>query len=260
MPFHFLPTVVRRDAPASFSYVTQKATGARPELATMVVEEALRETNTKLRLVRIGVALHAVVDTFSHFGFSGRLHQENDVKGVWHASNGKWDFKETLFVYDVCLPKIGHVEALHYPDVSCLHWKYVNVLGAEVERENLDTCMECAERVYAILCGARSKPKKSLKEGHPADYAKMKKLFANNGALDRRCESWMAYTDAKKYDATEWRRAALVGDVNWNDMSRSRLSEHLGTLTGKKGFDASDWAFFHRAALKQRNLVLDWIN
>jgi hypothetical protein len=43
-------------------------------------------------------------------------------------------------------------------------------------------------------------------------------------------------------------------------MSRSRLSEHLGTLTGKKGFDASDWAFFHRAALKQRNLVLDWIN
>jgi hypothetical protein len=85
-------------------------------------------------------------------------------------------------------------------------------------------------------------------------------MFRQRGDLDSRCETWMNYTGAREYDKTKWRRAALSGDVDWDDMSRSTRKIHTRKLKGKANFDNSKWAYFHRAALKQRSLVLGWIN
>ncbi len=43
-------------------------------------------------------------------------------------------------------------------------------------------------------------------------------------------------------------------------MSQSKFRDHADRLTGKKGFEISKWAFLHRAAFKQRSLVLGWLN
>ncbi|NIO80757.1 MAG: hypothetical protein GTN53_09110, partial [Candidatus Aminicenantes bacterium] len=71
MPFHFLPGRIRRENPEGFSYMTTLRTD---DLARMIIKDVLDETNRKFMMIRLGVALHAVADTFSHFGFSGRLH------------------------------------------------------------------------------------------------------------------------------------------------------------------------------------------
>ena len=92
MPFHFLPATVRWRAPEAFSYRTREAgEDDADQLCGMLFDHALQEVDPTFRLVRIGVAVHAMADTFSHFGFSGRHHMENNVGKIWHARS-KWQF------------------------------------------------------------------------------------------------------------------------------------------------------------------------
>ena len=90
MPFHFLPNVMRREHRRRFSYVTRPARlDAEPRcLAQLLFEQAADEPDARLRLVRLGVALHAVADTFAHCGFSGRQGSENDVEAIETARDG----------------------------------------------------------------------------------------------------------------------------------------------------------------------------
>jgi hypothetical protein len=52
MPFlHFLPMKIRWESLKDFSYVTQRATGNDNELATMLIKDALTETNRRFKLI-----------------------------------------------------------------------------------------------------------------------------------------------------------------------------------------------------------------
>ena len=99
-----------------------------------------------------------------------------------------------------------------------------------------------------------------LAQDHPDDYKKIKSLLQQRGDLDNRIQRWKNYTNATEYNKTSWRKAALIGNVEWDDMSPSERKIHTRRLKGKAHFDISKWAYFHRAALKQRSLVLGWIN
>jgi hypothetical protein len=263
MPFHFLPKRIRRESPKDFSYITERATGADSELATMLIQDAIEEGDRKLRLIRIGVALHTVADSFSHFGFSGRLHDENDVGTIWHATEkGKWK-RQILesYIYDIFAPKVGHAEAFKFPDKPFLHWRYKNYKGKMVTRNNVHYSVQCARLIYRFLKMAKSSTTTSdLDKDHPADFKKIRSLFKIKGDLDKRCRLWKNYTNLRDYDKTKLRRAALKGDVDWDLIPRSDFAFHMKRLKGKAGFDDSKWASFHRAAFKQRFLVLGWIN
>jgi len=264
MPFHFLPTSVRWESPKDFSYVTKQATDENTDLATMLIDDAVSESNKIFRLIRLGVALHTIADTFSHFGFSGRRHRENKVGKIWLAkTGGGWQLESVgSFVGDVFLPSIGHVEALHYPDQPYLKWRYTNSEGKMRVRSNFSYSINGAKRIYHYLqfANSASAPLGSLDQDHPQDYKRIESLFSSEGDLDSRCAKWRAYTKAPEYDKMKWRRAALKGDVRWDDLSGSEREVRLRKLEGKPGFDNSKWAYFHRAALKQRGLVLGWIN
>ena len=264
IPFHFIPTTIRWLSPADFAYVTKPLSRNPHELSTMLVNEAVNETNPLLKLIRLGTALHTVADSFAHFGFSGRHHEENDVGRIWLAKKDggfKLDFLRS-YVGDLFVPKIGHVEAFEYPDQPFLKWRYTNNQGRRKTRDNLVYTLNAIKEIYRILGQMRSSSGQipDLELAHPNDYSDMKALFQKRGDLDTRCKEWRAFAHAPKYNKTKWRRAALEGDVNWDDMSRTERKSHTRRLKGKKGFDQSRWAYFHRAALRQRNLILGWIN
>ncbi len=264
IPFHFLPAIIRWQSPEKFFYVTQPATGDKTELATRLVDDAVTEPNRRFRLIRTGVALHTVADTFSHFGFSGRQHDENNVGTIWFKEKNKWDahFFETHA--DLFVPRIGHLEAFTFPDQPWHHWRYEDNNGNLILRDNTNWCLKGAELIYQFLATTKAKSSagqpKNLACDFPEDYKLMTDLFSNKGSLEKRCRRWQKYTGAPDYNKHQWRKQALKGNVDWDTMSRSKFRNHAGRLTGKKGFETSKWAFFHRAAFKQRSLVLGWLN
>ncbi len=265
MPFHFLPTAIRWQAPANFSYCTAPAReDDHTQLSHMLFDAAVKETNKRFRLIRIGVAIHTIADTFSHFGFSGRHHDENNVGKIWHAKkDGGWDlqFFESVVV-DMFVPRIGHVEASSNPDYPYLKWRYTNGNGRRKTRDNLKYSLNAVNYIYKRLKSAKTPalPLTELDQDHPNDYRQIKSLLGKNGSLDRRIKRWKRYTNATEYKKVAWRQAALKGDVKWDDMSPSERKIHTRRLEGKVNFDNSKWAYFHRAALKQRGLVRGWIN
>ncbi len=265
MPFHFLPTSIRWSSPANFSYSTQSAQeGNNTQLASMLINDALRETNQGLRLIRLGVALHTIVDTFAHFGFSGRHHDENNVGKIWHEKRGGgWKIKllESFFA-DMFVPRIGHVEALEYPDYPYLKWRYTNGNGRRTTRDNLKHGLKGVNYIYNKLSAAKNQAvtTANLDQTYPDDYQEIKSLLQRRGSLEDRITGWKSYTNAPDYNKMKWRKAALKGDVEWDDMSPSERKIHTRRLKGRSNFDTSKWACFHRAALKQRGLVLFWIN
>jgi len=262
MPFHFLPAAIRWQSPKDFSYITRQATGAKNELAARLVKDALTEKIIRFRLIRLGIALHTMADTFSHAGFSGRQHDENNVGKIWFNKKGKWDFRFFETHGDMLFPRIGHLEAFKFPDQPFLHWRYKDNNGKNIVRNNTDICLACARLIYHFLKTTKSpaKPPATLAYDFPDHHKQMTSLFLKKGALEKRCDRWLDYTGAPAYDKQKWRKLAVKGDVDWDDIPRSEFKTHAGLLTGKKGFENSKWAFFHRAAFKQRSLVLGWLN
>lgn len=96
-----------------------------------ILEEALLDDN----LVKLGIVLHAYADTFSHQGFSGLLSKVNDIEQVQILNDSgivvdkfkfilKW-LKDVVFEqFDLLIPAYGHGQAMVYPDIPYLVWKY----------------------------------------------------------------------------------------------------------------------------------------
>ena len=107
-----------------------------------ILEEILQDGD----LIKLGIALHAYADTFSHQGFSGILSKVNDIKNCIPHSKVYlcWQdrciylLKETLQkleaitekskIYEKLLDKIipayGHGQAMTFPDYPYLKWSY----------------------------------------------------------------------------------------------------------------------------------------
>ncbi len=263
MPFHFLPSQIRWTNPDRFSYVTEPASMKMNDLSAQLVENALSEPVPHLRFIRMGIALHTVADTFSHFGFSGRHAEENDVVKIWLSKkDGSWDFKLFHYVGDVFLPQIGHIEAYDYPDLPFLTWRYTNHKKKTRMRDNTLYCLKGADLIYQYLKKMKNGngQKSDLEDDFPKEYRKIKSLLGEPGSNASRCNRWLKYTGAHCYDRIKWRQEALVGDFEWDDMSQGQRKYHLRTIRGKDGFDTTDWANFHRAAHIQRSQVLAWLN
>jgi hypothetical protein len=263
MPFHFLPSRIRWVDPGRFSYVTAPASMQKDDLSAKLVESALAEPVAQLRLIRMGVALHTVADTFSHFGFSGRHAEENDVCKIWVAKNGGgWEFKFLHTFGDIFVPQIGHVEAFDYPDLPFLSWRYSDGLKKSRTRDNSTHCLKGAQLIYQHLVTLKNGAghNADLERDHPKAYRKIGANFCQPGDEACRCGRWQKHTAAPPYDKFKWRREALIGDVEWDDMSQGQRKYHVKAIRGKADFDITNWAYFHRAAHMQRSQVLAWLN
>jgi hypothetical protein len=101
-----------------------------------VITRVLQEVLETEDLVKVGGALHAYADSFSHQGFSGLLSKVNDIdrlkilrkSGVLsdrYRKALKWIREGFCRWGDWVIPAYGHGQALALPDVPYVAWSYL---------------------------------------------------------------------------------------------------------------------------------------
>ena len=267
IPFHFIPPEpLIPPGPVSanhYSFLTESDS----KFVRMVFTNAVKESNHLLRLCRIGTALHTFADTWSHNRFSGREHDENNVEKIYHYQTDKARWKHLFwenFSLDL-LPEIGHAEAGHFPDKPFLKWKYTRKLfDQEVKRDNTQEFMIAARTIYNLLRKASGANAGIIQ--WKGIKTKILNLLSNDeNDLDKRCTEWQKqfkhlFSPLKfKYDKYEWRNEALKpqrkADTKWDDFKPSDFRSLR--FPRRRNFYNSRWVQFHRAALRQRHLVLE---
>ena len=293
-PFAGSPTrfdfVTRPDSP--FAHLLLQEAASTPDSGELYCRGASHP-----RLCAIGIALHTFADTWSHQGFSGRRAtsadgiKENDAEKLAICQDGVW--KEAGFnLLDLFMPELGHAEAGFLPDLACCTWKCERNKQPQPLRDNLAAFMQAAETIYLWLrdqAGSEQaapipweqvKPRIEKLLAEPSPDAALWNRAAQNKDLERRCALWEAafardpdffYDPAQgtfepyHFDKTAWRKEAFSipdagsevkgPDLEWEELSRSQFKE-LHYQIGPH-FWESRWVSFHRAALKQRHLVLE---
>jgi len=260
IPFHFIPARPFDPDHGPFSFVT----AANSPFANMVFRQACRASRDETsRLIGIGIALHTLADSWSHDGFSGKADPLNDVESIQLFRDGAWKHLLLENIYLDIMPKIGHAQAGYYPDDSYLRWKYVrDATKTEIVRDNPAEYAAAAETMYRLLAATKkldSAPALPWKEIESSVLALLADPEAN---VAKRCGAWRSlyksvFGEARgfDYDPLQWRQEALGGDVAWDDFRQTEF-RHLA-FAMKTGFYETRWVKFHRAALRQRNFVLE---
>jgi hypothetical protein len=289
IPFHFIPPQPFRPREgASFSFITK----ANSPFARLILDQAASGSTDshRRRLCRIGIALHTFADSWAHLGFSGRQNAfENDVEDIHLLVAGKYERPAIVNIILDLAPQIGHGEAGYFPDLPFQAWKYLPGRSAtekeHVERDNASQFLDAAEAIYARLrkmSGSHQpllawddelKPeiRRHLQgRGGPEVEPQLADLlsppayeFYQTRDLHQRCERWRQafaslfepYPENYIYDQQSWRQQALDGPTDWDGFAQRDWDRAEYGL--KRDFWDSLWVHFHRAALRQRHLVLE---
>lgn len=110
-------------------------------------------------LVKLGIALHAYADTFSHQGFSGLLSKVNDIRDCHPNTKIHNSAIENIIdvfrrissksfdkYFDKLSPAYGHAQALLYPDIAYLEWEYRYDYSDEFSEQYIVTINNNKER------------------------------------------------------------------------------------------------------------------
>ncbi|WP_308112590.1 MULTISPECIES: DUF6765 family protein [Paraburkholderia] len=191
-PFHFLP--------AGEGETLEEKAVCRPDsaVAREVVRRAIRQRGTDTALHRLGVTLHAYVDTWAHQGFAGiespmnRVHMleaEDCTREGWLARLTRATRHLVQHVEEdvltLALP-VGHGAALHYPDQPWAKWHYIDGRNERVKRHNLPEFMQAAEMTCrAVRAYVAGREDFESQPGLPEDVkAALTKLLDTNRNLD----------------------------------------------------------------------------
>ncbi len=251
IPFHFIPPRPV-DGLETFTYITQ------PDslFARMLFDDASKE-KSDLFLYRLGIAIHTLSDTWAHQNFSGRKHRENNLVKI-RRSKKEHPLRCPLWWYppnwitDAIALRVGHSQALKYPDHSHGYWGYKKRRQPENCRHNDTEVMKAAEvilfRLGDLLHNKDIEPvwEKNKEKIH---HLFLHKKYSSNKMLMEKCRQWQAqypdfFTDERyRYNEHEWRDTAM-------DVLKEKDIQK---------FRDTNWAKFHQAALKQRYFVLQHI-
>ena len=247
--------------PGDYSYLTEMGS----VFVRAIVDECIRELENNdfktRKLIKLGIALHAFADTYSHYGFSGRNScSDNDRKDIRVIDNGEIkEFKGMNRLESMLTPRFAHAVALAVPDTSHLEQTF-GKNGATVRRSNPKNYLKSAEEMYTILTaitgGGNSwdnfrDAMRSCIEAYVAidDYA------AESPAVFR--QKFDAYGKAfgleLEYSEDAWRQSAVkANSYDWINYSarnyRDEVHEYAGDMR---------WYYFHMGAFEQRKYILD---
>lgn len=260
IPFHFLPPkpILSHDS----HFITEPDS----PFAHQLIQEALNEKNYRLSLYRLGIALHTYADTFSHSGFSGRQHIENQVYGIHIHKESKWEKVFWKKILSHILPNIGHAEVSVLPDRPFLKWKYTSRIGnIVIEKDNTREFLKACQKMYHILLQAKKIQPEPIIPWPKIEEKIYNLLTFSRENMDYRCEKWretfeyLFHPYEFYYDKHHWRKEALntndVGEVTWDDFDEKDYKTLQYQM--KRDFYYSDWVYFHTAAAQQRNFVIE---
>jgi hypothetical protein len=271
LPFHFLPPGPIRSPEGDF--ITQAGGEMVRKLLADVAQDPGPEP--RYRLCRLGVALHTVADTWSHQGFSGRWHPENDVVQLEPldtppslAKAMEQAFRDWLDLIAVATPMyVAHFQAGFLPDYPFLSWRAVfdqlpgQASGRSLSLDNQEQYLTASEFIYQTLCDW-PKDQPSAVTAWEDILPGIKRCLAHTG-VDRqaRCDQWRAEFGwlfplsggMPAYDVHAWEVEAL-GEKLQQDVVDDLL-QLVGIhhhYPGTPGFPQSRWVRFHQAAARQR--------
>lgn len=198
-------------------------------------------------LIRLGIALHAYGDSWSHKHFSGRWNAgDNDIERIRVWNGNQW---KPVTCYNI-LPDIGHAEALELPDQSHITWQYEHDQSGEViYRHNTEESLHAAETIYDLLCSITGVQPRW--EAYRRSVRKCLELPTDS--VEKKFDGWKKHFPEVRfrYDPEKWRADALSGERhNWEHFLTTEefgVPEATGDLK---------WFFFHTEAKRQRETVM----
>ena len=188
------------------------------------------------------------------------------MESIYHRDGKKWKYLFLENIYLDVLPQIGHTEAGHFPDQPFLEWRYTREkTDKKMKRNNTKEFIVAAKTIYGFL---RAVNKSNSDAAIPwGDIEKdIQRLLAyRKEDVEKRCSKWRDRFQPLfdplnfEYDRRAWRNDALGPerevDTEWGDFKPSDF--HQLQFPMKPDFYDSPWVQFHRAALRQRHLVLE---
>lgn len=269
IPFHFLPPGPINSDKGDF--ITRPLGQLSLSLLQEVSQES--EADPDYRLIRLGMALHTIADTWSHQGFSGRWSQENNVTklealgaptNLRTAMTKAWR-NFTAPIHAANPLHVVHFQAEFWPDYPFLSWRAhfaaPGANGRDHLRDNPKEYREAARWVHQTLCDWE-KTVAGPVVGWDAILPEVSHCLAvSDPDREARCLPWRKafahlfpqHGGLPDYEPTAWEEKALGKPLQQTPFSD--LAEALGSrpsYPGQPGFADSLWVKFHRAAAAQR--------
>ena len=269
MCFHF-PPIGMREGHFEFR-VSSNAPLIVDYLNKILAEKTADKSDEKMWLIRLGVALHTLADSFSHQSFSGRQNKENNVGRIWFKKNGSYERQYLKdWLWDA-LPQIGHTECYKYPDFPFLQMKYELPRAdtkkmTALKRDNPKEFEKAANECFRWLSRFRGR-EIAWDDAMPSALALKALVRIEEGKEEKRLKQWREteafghfapmFAGRKNYARTKWREQALepvddAGRVDWENMPKLEMHWYAP----KPNFDQSSFRKFHIAAMLQRGYIL----
>lgn len=183
----------------------------------------------------IGIATHAYMDTFSHYGFSGFSSRYNRIvqSSIKVNTRTKWGGigERLVKIVKGDLPgsyltnniqslfteggdtALGHGAVMSYPDIPCLDWEFDYELprpnnGTRSVRKNHDSFMEACHVVYSAYAEYVS-DRYAYPKVTPFEEIEeiISRVLWTDGANEERCHAWCnsgLLPDINAYNEREW--------------------------------------------------------
>lgn len=231
---------------------------------------ALAASSSPFGLHALGIALHALADSFSHQGFSPCARRINAVPGLDLIPKNERLLEDIqgffLQKWAARLLSVGHAAAGYCPDIPFLKWTYrlpaesewsrtkhagVTIRDGRVVRDNSRIAAAAARAVASALAAVPGlEPRRGA--GEVAAYFKPA-LFWKHSSLKGRARQWeeafrsSAFFDFRKpedgghftYDGKEWLGRAC---------GLTARPRGPAVLAFRRGYRRSDWWKFQQAA------------
>jgi len=192
MPFHFIP-------PENPGDPTERPESWAVTEANKISQLTVIEACKSQVAFRMGIALHALQDTFSHQGFTGYKHD----------FNSRWGWDNPMAAI---MPNIGHADMGKVPDISCLTWTDPKTFESI---DNRTRAIRCAKRTFMWLAFFGGSPVDQTEDKDSpwsliepalerifiiANYDEREKQLMEFGNLEYRFSAW----DHPARGQTEW--------------------------------------------------------
>ncbi len=266
LAFHFLPGNGGMQAGENpqGSFINKIVCRPNSPIAQEMVRGVILEKDRLYGLHRLGVAMHVYSDTWAHQGFSGVMHDINEVEdsvetgdsGVFRGGINAWLKARLRDKLDDLVPPLGHGRANVFPDIPFLQWQYENGRGEVIARDNTRDFMEAADHMcMAMQRFILGDPDASVAGLDVDTKGKLHEMFVgvtNEEGEDRHAE-WL---QAIRGGAFSFGAAAIAdymprGRESWKAQALGS-SHDLPVHRYQPAFLQSDWKMFHDAIQAHR--------
>ena len=262
--FHFVPGYIGEN-------FTKKL---RCKEESPVILDILNDVLLEDDLIKLGIALHAYADTFSHQGFSGILSKVNDIKNCRAQGNvdmgildrilhtfaqvGEGKFLE---VFDRIMPGYGHIQAMVFPDIPYLVWSYEYDFSDEFNGSYKRVEIDNKQRYQRAFNCIRSYLEKYLiihtqyldKDLKFKDIELLLDTLVSEGNDKRRERNWKELLIQQRLLGKDDLNMMTYEDTKWTKEAFSNFDDYVfdnRTVEGVQladNFLSSNWYQFYRA-------------